>query len=75
MAKERSEHQQWADAQIAALIELGVSPLDSQRQVDWVLANLPVGEDPATYIFPANALWQEPSTQQEDSAANFIAKD
>lgn len=77
MATERSEHQMWAESQISALIELGINPIDAQKSVDWVLDNLPHGEDPATYVFPAHALWQEPASREaiDDAAADWIAKD
>jgi hypothetical protein len=74
MATERSQHQQWAEAEIASLIELGIHPLDAQRAVDWVLDHLPYGEDPATYIFPAEQLWTEPSAPEnvQDAAAAWM---
>lgn len=75
MATERHEHQHWANEQIAALIELGVNPIDSQRAVDWVLANLPDGEDPATYIFPAYVLYEDPASPENirDARADWYA--
>jgi hypothetical protein len=54
----------WAKSQLRALLDLGVSPIDAQRSVKWVLANLPRDADPATYIFPAGVLWQEPSSRE-----------
>lgn len=77
MATERSQHQAWADSQMAALIELGINPLDAQRTVDWVLANLPPGEDPATYIFPADVLYQDPASDAAiaDARADWYAAD
>lgn len=77
MATERHQHAQWAQSQYDALVELGVSPIDAQKRIDWILANLPDGEDPATYIFPPNALWQDPAApdKEQDSAAAFIASD
>jgi hypothetical protein len=57
-----AEHEAWAKSQLRALLELGVSPIDASRSVKWVLANLPQGADPATYVFPAQVLWQEPSS-------------
>jgi hypothetical protein len=57
-----AEHEAWAKSQLSALLELGVSPIDAQRSVKWVLANLPQGADPAAYVFPAQVLWQEPSS-------------
>lgn len=55
-------HEAWAKSQLAALLALGVSPIDAQRSVKWVLTNLPRDADPATYVFPASVLWQEPSS-------------
>ncbi len=75
MAVERSQHQQWADEQVRQLIELGINPLDAQEAVDWVLANLPPGADPATYIFPASALYDDPATQMGNAAAAWMASD
>lgn len=75
MAVERSQHQQWADEQIATLIDLGINPIDAQKSVQWVLDNLPYDADPATYIFPADMLWQEPSALVDDSAAAWMSSD
>lgn len=75
MATERHVHQAWADKEIAALIELGTNPIDAEKRISWVLDNLPPGADPATYIFPAHSLWQEPATKQDDSASAYIASD
>ncbi len=70
---ERSLHQQWADQQIATLVELGIDIADAERQVKWVLDNLPEGEDPATYIFPDGALWQDPASDEsvQDARVNW----
>lgn len=75
MATERSEHQQWADAEIATLVEFGMDLADAEKAVKWVLDNLPEGEDPATYIFPDNALWEEPSAPEnvQDARVNWYA--
>jgi len=77
MATERSQHQQWADKQVAALIEIGVNPLDAEKSVQWVLTHLPAGEDPATYIFPANALYEDPASDAaiSDARADWYAAD
>jgi len=40
----------WAEQEIAALIAIGTNPIDAQHTVDWVLANLPPGADPRTWI-------------------------
>lgn len=57
-------HEAWAKSQLRALLELGVSPIDAQRSVKWVLANLPRDADPATYVFPPHVLYQEPSSRE-----------
>jgi hypothetical protein len=77
MATERSQHQAWAESQVQALVDLGVDILDAQRSVDWILDNLPFDADPATYVFPADALWQEPSSDAsvDDARADWMAKD
>jgi hypothetical protein len=46
----KNPHQDWAEAQIAALVEIGVDLIEAQRSVKWVLDNLPSGENPATWI-------------------------
>lgn len=40
----------WAENEIAALISIGTNPVDAQHTVSWVLANLPAGADPRTWI-------------------------
>lgn len=40
----------WANLQATELLEAGVNPLDAQRSISWVLDNVPVGDDPATWI-------------------------
>jgi hypothetical protein len=57
-------HEAWAKSQLRALLDLGVSPIDAQRSVKWVLANLPRDADPATYVFPSHVLYQEPSSRE-----------
>lgn len=46
----------WANRQVAALIDAGVNPLDAQRSATWVLAHVPVGIDPDTWMPDANEL-------------------
>lgn len=75
MATERHEHQAWAESQTQALINLGVNPIDADKHIQWILDNLPMGADPATHIFPAYILYQDPASEQQDSAAAFIASD
>lgn len=40
----------WANQQIAELLEAGVNPLDAQRSASWVLDNVPVGDNPVTWV-------------------------
>lgn len=75
MAVERSQHQQWADEQVRQLIELGVNPIDAQESIDWILANLPLGADPSTYIFPSSALYEDLPEKMSDAAAAWMASD
>lgn len=77
MPTERSQHQAWAEKEIATLIELGVNPIDAQKRVDWVLDHLPDGADPATHIFPASELWTEPGAPEnvQDAAAAWMESD
>lgn len=77
MATERSEHQKWYDREVDALVELGVDLIDAEARQQWILDNLPYGEDPATYIFPGGALYQDPSAPDkvQDAAAAYIASD
>jgi hypothetical protein len=46
------ELRKWVDGQVAALIECGVDPLDAENTMKRVLAKLPEGEDPRTWIPP-----------------------
>ncbi|HSG63298.1 MAG TPA: hypothetical protein VLA24_17875 [Pseudomonadales bacterium] len=42
--------ERWAERQRAALIDAGVHPLDAEIAVQWVIDNLPPGEDPDIWI-------------------------
>lgn len=57
-------HERWANSQVAALVALGVNPVDAQASVDFVLRHLPAGADPATYILPDTALVDELTTRE-----------
>lgn len=48
------ELQEWVDEQIEALVAAGVDPLDAQNTMNEVLAELPSGVDPRTWIPPAD---------------------
>jgi hypothetical protein len=41
---------QWHNAQVAALVDIGVNPLDAERSVSWAIKAAPVDADPATWI-------------------------
>lgn len=43
----------WADEQIKVLISCGIDPLDAQNTIKRVLAKLPDGVDPRTWLPPA----------------------
>jgi len=77
MATERSQHQQWYDAQRNVLLELGFDLVDIEARLDWILANLPYGEDPATYVFPDAALVQDVSAPEllQDARVAYLADD
>lgn len=70
-------HEKWQEETIKRLIELGVDGEDAQRSTKWVLDHLPEGEDPATYIFSAQELYEpaEAPEQIADSRADWYAKD
>lgn len=61
----------WAEQEIAALISIGTNPVDAQHTVDWVLANLPQGADPRTWIPTAADLAR---TELSDKEAASDAK-
>lgn len=65
------DHSKWANRQVAALVELGVNPLDAQASVDWVLRHLPADADPATYVFPDSALIDDLSTRESVADARM----
>lgn len=75
MPTERSPHQQWADAQRTALLELGYDLVDVQARITWILDNLPPDADPATHIFAADELYLEPSDPEQvmDARVAWIA--
>ena len=45
-----TDHRQWAEFQIRALMDAGLDLMDAQRSIKWVLDNLPEGADPATWV-------------------------
>ena len=72
-----ADHSRWANAQVAALVELGTNPVDAQASVDWVLRHLPAHADPATYVFPEHVLVDELTTREviADARIAFYASD
>ena len=69
----------WAEQQKSALIDAGVNPLDAERAVQWVVDNLPSGEDPDTWI-PAQRVVTDAVTAAEqesisDAKASWYADD
>lgn len=70
-------HEKWQEDTIRTLVDLGVDPADAQRSTKWVLDHLPVGADPATYIFTADELYEDPAGDAAiaDSRADWYAKD
>lgn len=64
MAADQAKHKAWADAQVAALVELGVDLADAQRSVKWVLDTMPEEADPNTWIPSAEQLYRDPSTPE-----------
>lgn len=72
----KNPHQDWAESQIAALVEIGVDLIEAQRSVKWVLDNLPSGENPATWI-PTAEQMQSSITDADiqDARADWYAQD
>lgn len=52
-------HEKWANAQIAIAVALGINPLDAAEAMRALLAKLPEGADPATYVFSAEQLTED----------------
>ena len=72
----KNPHQDWAESQIAALVEIGVDLIEAQRSVKWVLDNLPEGENPATWIPTANQLRAEITDADiQDARADWYTQD
>ena len=70
------ELRKWADGQVQALIDCGVDPLDAENTVKRVLAKLPEGVDPDTWIPPAdNGEVEITEADVEDARANWYASD
>lgn len=52
-------HERWASQQIAIAVALGVNPLDAAEAMRALLAALPAGADPAMYVFTAEQLTED----------------
>lgn len=70
----KNPHQDWSEQQIAALIETGVDPVDAQATINRILAALPEGGNPSTWIAPVP---DSTVTQSDvdDARADWYAKD
>ena len=77
MATDQAKHKQWADAQVAALVELGIDLADAQRSVKWTLDTMPEDADPNTWIPSAEQLYHDPSTSEsiQDARTAWYASD
>ena len=72
----KNPHQDWAEQQIAALVEIGVDLIEAQRSIKWILENLPDGENPATWIPTADQMWSEITQSDiDDARADWYASD
>lgn len=71
------DHRKWLDKQIRAAVDIGINPLDATRAAQTLLALLPVGADPDTYILPAQALEQDISDPAlaQDALVAFVASE
>jgi hypothetical protein len=75
MATDQAKHRKWADAQVAALLELGVDLADAQRSVKWTLDTMPEGADPNTWIPTVEQLYHDPSTPEAIQDAHSFVRD
>lgn len=70
------DHRKWEDEQIAVLTDIGIDLAEAQRSVNWVLDNLPEGEDPATWVPPAHVLDTPLNNAAiQDARVDWYAKD
>jgi hypothetical protein len=56
-------HERWAEQQIRAAVACGISLANAQAAAKWVLDHLPPDADPTTYIFSAEQLGQNITTE------------
>ena len=68
------ELRRWADGQVQTLIECGIAPLDAENTIKRVLAMMPEGVDPNTWV-PTRTDAEVVITEAdiEDSRANWYA--
>lgn len=70
------ELQKWAESQVDALVAAGIDRLDAQQTMKQVLAQLPEGVDPRTWIPPADGGPVEiTEADVEDARADWMASD
>lgn len=68
----------WAEQQMRLLLQLGVDLEDAQASVAWVLAHVPEGADPATWLPPAELFATEVAitpAQVQDARVDWYARD
>lgn len=68
----------WAETQIRLLLQLGVDVEDAQASVGWVLAHLPEGADPATWLPPAELFAGDAAVTPahvQDARTDWYARD
>ena len=72
----KNPHQDWAESQIAAMVEISIDLPEAQRSVKWVLDHLPAGADPATWIPTADDLSADVTPADiVDARADWYASD
>lgn len=71
-----TDHSKWATKQINAAIAIGVNPIDAARAAKWVLDHLPPGADPDTYIFSADEMMEDLTSEAilADARADWFSK-
>lgn len=64
----------WATSEVNALIRAGIDPLDAQNTIKRVLAKLPEGQDPRTWLPPVQGGNVEISESDiQDARADYYA--
>lgn len=72
-----TDRERFKRQQIAAAVAMGVNPLDALNAVNALLALVPMGVDPATYIVPGAQLVQDVSEPRfaSDALAAWVGND